>query len=70
MNAGLVQMKLLDLPEIATAFDEPLFEESTDDASDDDVVQEAAEELAEEAADTVAEEPAEPATVEEGGDTE
>ncbi len=70
VNAGLVQMKLLDLPEIATAFDEPLFEESTDDASDDDVVQEAAEELAEEAADTVAEEPAEPATVEEGGDTE
>ena len=57
VNAGLVQMKLLDLPEIETAFDEPLFEEVLEEAAGEEAA-----EVAEEAAD-VAED-------DEAGDTE
>jgi predicted negative regulator of RcsB-dependent stress response len=59
VNAGLVQMKLLDLPEIVTAFDEPLLDEGPVQAADEEAAEESTEEAAEEAA-----------SDEEAGDTE
>jgi predicted negative regulator of RcsB-dependent stress response len=59
VNAGLVQMKLLDLPEIVTAFDEPLLGETPGETPEEAAGEEAAEEPAEE-----------PASDEEAGDAQ